>query len=589
MLRVPVLVALVGVTFAWGQAPGRGQTAIRGQGTQAGGTAARQAEPLDAKKLCKIEGRTVNARTGEPVPRVSLSLAGAGQNAPVRSGRSDSSGRFLVENIPPGSYRLTADRVGFLREGYGSPTPGGAGAPLSLSEGQHLKDLEFRLTPQGVILGRVFDEDGDPLPRSSVAAYRVGSSGTGQAGVMSGMRGGAAGQTSGASATANDIGEYRIAGLSPGRYLVVATSPGSAGRGMGARGGAATSLQPGDVQAPVPTYYPGATDAAAALPVEITPGLEVTGINITIRAGALHSIQGRVMGGNPQELAAVRLSLMPRDRSVPGMMLRGGGAQVREDGSFEISRVAPGAYFILAERMGRQGGGGIVGKTLVDVTSSNITGLLVPVTDPIAASGTVKIEGQPSSGLQRLTLALVSVDGLPVGVPAGRAADTGAFKIEGVFPDKYYMNVSGLPEGAYVKSVKLANQEVIDKGLDLSNVRTAAVLDVLLSLKGATLQGTVTLDDKPATGSYVAVLADPVRPEQPYRHKFATADQDGRFTVRGLAPGDYKVYAFAEPVPGLAAEPGLARPYERSATSIDLDEGSTKQIELKAIRPGESR
>ena len=39
-------------------------------------------------------------------------------------------------------------------------------------------------------------------------------------------------------------------------------------------------------------------------------------------------------------------------------------------------------------------------------------------------------------------------------------------------------------------------------------------------------------------------------------------------------------------MPGLSSDPGLARPYERSATSIDVDEGASKQIELKAIRPG---
>jgi len=181
------------------------------------------------------------------------------------------------------------------------------------------------------------------------------------------------------------------------------------------------------------------------------------------------------------------------------------------------------------------------------------------------------------------------VDNLPVGTPAGRVADAGTFRIENVFPDKYYLNVSGLPEGAFIKSVKVANQEVLDKGLDLSNARTVAMFDVLLSLKGATLEGTVTLDDKPATGSFIAVLADPLRPEQPYLNKFATADQDGKFTIRGLAPGDYKVYAFAESQPELSRDPGLARPYERGATKIDVDEGATERIELKALKPEDAQ
>ena len=176
--------------------------------------------------------------------------------------------------------------------------------------------LEFRLPPQGVIMGQVSDEEGDPLPRSSVSAYPMDNLGSAQTAPV-GMRGGGQfGQSSGGSAMANDIGEYRIAGLSPGRYLVVATSQGvGPGRG-GGRGGPAAMAQSDDLtQVAVPTYYPSATDPAAAAPIEIAPGQDVAGINITIRRGALHRIQGRVMGGNPQELPSIMLSLMPRAAS----------------------------------------------------------------------------------------------------------------------------------------------------------------------------------------------------------------------------------------------------------------------------------
>jgi len=55
------------------------------------------------------------------------------------------------------------------------------------------------------------------------------------------------------------------------------------------------------------------------------------------------------------------------------------------------------------------------------------------------------------------------------------------------------------------------------------------------------------------------VIAEPPRVEQPYLNKFATADQEGRFTIKGLAPGNYKVYAFEESMPQLTRDPGLAR------------------------------
>jgi hypothetical protein len=543
-------------------------------------------QSVDPKKLSKIEGRTVNARTGEPVPRVTLTLTGSGQNTGPRSGRSDNDGQFLIDGIPPGSYRLTAERVGFLRQGYGSRTPGGSGAPLNFSDSQYLKDVVFRLTPQGVIMGLVTDEDGDPLARTNVSAYRQGSLGAAQAGPQGGMRGGAGQQVSFVSAMTNDVGEYRLAGLSPGRYVVVASSQaGVMGRGGAGRGGSAASDQ-----APVPTYYPSATDPATALPIDIAPGQEIAGISIAIRKGALYRIQGRVVGASPQELAGgVGLLLMPRGAGGLPFMGRGGAQAKPDDGSFEMNRVQPGSYYIVVQRTGRQGGGGIVGKTMLDVSGTDITGLLVTISEPLTVSGSVKVDGQQSAELQRLSLTLMPGDALGFGAPSGRVSADGAFKITGVFPDRYYLNVNGLPDGAYVKSVKLANQEVLEKGIDLSNFRTNAAFDVVLSLKGATLEGTVTIDDKPATGSTIAVLADPFRPGQPYLNKFATADQDGKFTIRGLAPGDYKVYAFEEAIPELSLDPGLAKPFEPRAVKVDLDEGATERVELKALKPDDAR
>ncbi len=599
--RIIILGAMTGVL--WAQGPGRGQArgggspqpsgapgGFAGPAVQAVQAPTRQAVPVDPKKLCKLEGRTVNARTGEPVPRVTLSLMGTGQGGTSLSARSGNDGAFLIENVPPGSYRLIAERVGFLRQGYGSRTPGGAGAPLNLSEAQHLKDLEFRLTPQGVIMGVVLDEEGDPLPRASVSAYPVG--GAVQAfGAGGGMRPGMPGQASvptGITALANDIGEFRLAGLSPGRYYVVATSQGQmGGRGMAGRGGAVGQADEAGL-APLPTYFPSTLDASSAVPVEIAPGQDVGGINITIRKGQLYRITGRLMGGAPQEMTAVALSLMPRG-AAPG--LRGGaGARVNQDGSFEITRVRPGSYFLLAQRMNRAGSG-LAAKLPVDVSTSDITGLVVPFTEPVTLAGTVKMDSQQTGAAAqpRAVVSLTSVDGLPAGAPAARAADGGAFKMDAVFPDRYYLNVTGLPEGSYVKSVRIGGQEVADKGIDLAGAHGSVAMEVTVSANGASLEGAVTIDGKPGTGAYVAVVTDPVRPETLFRNKFATADQDGRFTIRGLAPGSYSVYAFDQPMPQLSRDPGLVRPYERDAVKVRLSESSTERVELKAISSAESQ
>src|SRR5262249_61477294 len=79
-----------------------------------------------------IEGHAVNLVTGEPVRRAILTLRPAGQQGSPRSATSDSAGRFLFESVPPGTYRLSAERTGFLRQEYGGRPSSSTGAPPAL-------------------------------------------------------------------------------------------------------------------------------------------------------------------------------------------------------------------------------------------------------------------------------------------------------------------------------------------------------------------------------------------------------------------------------------------------------------------------
>ena len=79
---------------------------------------------------------------------------------------ADANGKFVFEDVLPGRYTLSAERTGFLRQNYGArgAAPGSPGVVLTLAAGQIMKDLNFKLVPQGVIAGRVTDSDGDPMP-----------------------------------------------------------------------------------------------------------------------------------------------------------------------------------------------------------------------------------------------------------------------------------------------------------------------------------------------------------------------------------------------------------------------------------------
>src|SRR5215475_7835636 len=127
-----------------------------------------------------VEGQVVNAKTGAPLKKATVRLnmmmppggrgpapmpgangpAGMPMQAPVmRTAESDDQGRFWFAGLDAGKYRLAAERQGFLRQAYGQRKFSGSGTPLLVGDGQNVKGLVFKLNPQGVITGKVLDED----------------------------------------------------------------------------------------------------------------------------------------------------------------------------------------------------------------------------------------------------------------------------------------------------------------------------------------------------------------------------------------------------------------------------------------------
>src|SRR5699024_9264681 len=121
------------------------------------------------------------------------------------------------------------ERTGYVRETLSSP--GGQTKLIEVVSDKTTSGIELKLSPQSVIAGHVFDEDGDPVQGVNVEVWRYAYPG--------GRR--RLAQTQNGST--NDLGEFRIANLSPGRYFISATPRRSAllasldGGGRGGRGG----------------------------------------------------------------------------------------------------------------------------------------------------------------------------------------------------------------------------------------------------------------------------------------------------------------------------------------------------------------
>ncbi len=150
------------------------------------------------------DGAVYNSLTGLPLNQVLVRLAPIrGEGSGYISTTGDT-GAFHFENVVPGDYVLSLERPGFMAPEMKT---------LHLLPGGNARDLELRATPLASIAGRVLDAEGEPLPDTQVCAIRA-----------EWERGKRIYRQVG-SADANDRGEFRLAGLAPGRYRIFTKGP----------------------------------------------------------------------------------------------------------------------------------------------------------------------------------------------------------------------------------------------------------------------------------------------------------------------------------------------------------------------------
>ena len=530
---------------------------------------AAQTKPDD---LCSLSGQVSNASTGEPLRRALVVLRrtdmspGATTIQVPQSATTDAAGRFAMAGIAPGKYRLSAERNGFIAAQYGARGPGKAGTLLTLEAGQKSSDLTMRLTPHGVIAGCVLDEDGEPVSGVDVQVTRMQ--------YMQGRK--QMGRAGGGST--NDLGEYRVFGLTPGRYYVSATSR-------------ANPVQPQAEDQYVTTWFPRTADAAAAASIDLAPGMQLRNIDVPLAKMHTVTVQGRVTneaaataGGTGQGRS---LSVMLSARNA---MVAGGGftrgATVNSQGTFEFRGVTPGSYFVVGTWM--TSGKTFTARTAIQVGGSNIEGISLTIRGGVPVRGRVRVEGESTESIARVHVMLqaAEVGGIVFGpLPNQPVKEDGSFQLEDVGPDRYTLMVSGLPEGFYVKSVRSGNLDVLAGGLEIAG-GSPAPLEVVLSPHAGQVSGSVLDPKTQKAAPAVMVVLVPQEKERRDREAFyrmAATDSAGQFTFKGVIPGEYRVYAWEEAEYGAWMDPDFVKPVESRGEAVSIAEGGRQAVQVNLI------
>jgi hypothetical protein len=531
------------------------------------------------EELCRIQGRITNALTGEPIRKAIVTFQLLRQNAPNAmqgyTTSSDSEGDFQIENVEPGDYWVSARHDGYQVARYGI-VRGPVGPPkLTISPGQQLTSVDVKLLPHAVITGKVTDPDGDPV--NGAMAQLLGQT----------WRGGKAQYVVRGVARTNDVGEYRVTNVPPGKFfLLVYKSPDP----REAKGSGAGKPDIGLLT----TYFPNAATRDSATPLSVKVGQDVKDINVQMRSGPTFHIRGTVVGPiQNQGKLQVGADLLLSNDSPPLQII---GAQVRQTGDFDIAGLGPGSYRIVLSTA--DGRARPLGHTHVDVAQSGLNNVQIVITPPVTLRGRITMEGSAPPRTHPVDWKSFRVALNPVEpdsdfifgkFESASVDDDGTFTIENVPPGKFYVSSGYRPPATYLKSVRIGNQEVTDHVLDVPPA--GGELAITFSYNGAEVYGLVpavqaTPGQQQIARGIVYLFPDPL---DEYGHDIYTAliQRDGTFRTRSLPPGHYRAIAAERMSYDDVNNAEILAQLSPEIIAFDLNPGEKKHVQLPFVSDNE--
>jgi hypothetical protein len=535
-------------------------------------------EPVSSKEpaLATLEGMVVKDPGGEPLKKAIIELIGENQEESGNyTATSDAEGHYKVTAIQPGRYRFMVERTGYL-EAHGKDRYY-MGVTLSFRAGQEVKDQVVHMVPGAVVSGRVLDEDGDPMPNVSITLYRRKRTAGGMTFEFDGH-----GQT-------DDLGEYRVRGLHPGKYYVLA-SPLPSFQSF-----VEEHKKPNDPAAPsanlayVPIFYPNTTDRSAASPIELHAGDEMP-VDFSLVRSHTVNIRGTVEGASSDTRAVVLLR-----GTDPGSNFD--SADVGKDGKFEIQHVSPGSYTLAAltvlsdntravHRTIEVGESDINDLRLSPQPGATLRGQVHFPKSLRADSSLVMLELRPRERNDEFINSMIFSNDESYNIRTNvRLKPDGSFEVRNVPAGLYDVYLGSETRNfvdTFIESVIAGMKDVVDTGLDVSGGTIS--LDITISNEPGVIDGVVTNDKGEAIpNATVVAVPDPKLRKNLYRYYPTATDQAGHFVLRGIRPGEYKLLAWTGLDGDEYFDPDFLTPFESRGTVAKVEKGTHQTVPLKVI------
>ena len=518
--------------------------------------------------LGSISG-VVRGVDGAPIVDASVRVfVGSGSEA-----KTGADGHYVLPDLPPRQYRVSA----YVQ------MPHISRRSVTLSPGESVTSIDFKLSAPPKVMGRVLDANGEPLP--GVRVHLVGTE----------YQHGRLRHTFRAAAETDDQGAYQLdrfvrSGI---RYAILAKPA--------AWDLSAVSDVPADPEmrraVPIPTYYPRSPSLDGAERLVLRSGEVREDVDIRMLSSPSYCMEGVLrLGGRPAE-TYFRIE----EQDVLFGLGGGGGFYGRmpagttaPDGKLRICGLQPGEYKITASSPLGTTGEFFFGTATVAITREDVRNISVPASPMMPVSGEVVWDGAAPDDAVESEIR-ISVQSLYRAVwPPERdsrsvtASIPGEFAFPGLLMDDYQLRVTGLPANVYVKDITYGENSIRHDALRLGSTIGEARLRIVLAHDAAVLDAKVSDEDgNPVAGAGVCLMPAGALSEASLAETVVTGetDQRGVYTSGALAPGKYYVLAGAEGFTNLSSPENIGKLWRArpKAQEVELAPNRTAQVTLRPM------
>jgi hypothetical protein len=543
-------------------------------------------ESLGPQRGGTITGQVVDENDqGVPYARVEIHVVRPNPNNHGNQGQTlfaDTNGEFLIKNLEPVDYGFHASAASYMP----GPT-------------ERLRDngvyrvgdrVRLRLIKGGVVTGKVTDAFGKPVVGVGVRAQMVRDT-----------EGRVLPRGNYFDKVTDDRGVYRIFGLWPGTYVVVAGGPNIFVRNSDRY----------DYQLDVPTYAPSSTRETAA-EISMRGGEEVSDVDIRYRGE-----RGRIISGDVTLPSNLHTEFLVT-------LMSGGDAELplsstsrrRPGGGFIFEGVGDGEYKLIAQSSDSSGEIALSESKPISVRGSDVTGIkltakvlgsvsgrvvlqetkIAECTDkqhPLAYEAFVVASPRENEAAKQIPQMLQQLWSLG---ERSRPDRDGSFLLKNLAAGEYHFGLGFHAPQWYVNSITFvpavpnATAKSVDATRVWTNVKASerlANLTVTLVQGGASLRGMLVLGEGEQVPRGLFVYLVPAEREKAndvLRFFAAPVQSNGYIGFANVPPGRYWIVAQpGEETPTMPLTTKIRLPNEAETRKrLRLDaEAAKNEIELK--------